>query len=115
MPSVEEFRVAAGMRFPKSRIAALCFDKIDAQDGLEVKSPSGQIRRFKYPWSILAWQIAGEDGRFVPAEAEAAEGVIRVRSEQIAHPARVRYAWTDWSDRVNLYGENGMPLEPFDL
>ncbi len=61
-PAVEEFKAAAGIAFPKSRVAALCFDKIDAVDGLEVISPSGHVRRFKYPWSILAWQIAGEDG-----------------------------------------------------
>ena len=61
-PAVEEFKAAAGIAFPKSRVAALCFDKIDAVDGLEVTSATGQARRLKYPWSILAWQIAGEDG-----------------------------------------------------
>ena len=60
-------------------------------------------------------EIAGEDGWFVPAEGEAEEGILRIRSEQIARPVRVRYAWTDWSDRVNLFGGNGLPLEPFDL
>ncbi len=60
-------------------------------------------------------EAAGEDGVFYPAEGEASEGVIRVRSDRVKHPVRVRYAWTDWSDRVNLAGENGLPLEPFDL
>lgn len=61
-PAVGEFKAAAGCTIPQARVAALCFDKIDAEDGLEVCSPSGQVRRFKYPWSILAWQIAGEKG-----------------------------------------------------
>lgn len=60
-------------------------------------------------------EIAGEDGRFVPAEGEVEEGVLRIRAEQVKHPAAVRYAWCDWSDRVNLTGENGLPLEPFAL
>ena len=60
-------------------------------------------------------EIAGEDGVFVPAEGEAEEGVLRIRSDKVDRPAAVRYAWTDWSDRVNLFGENGLPLEPFRL
>ena len=58
-------------------------------------------------------EIAGEDGQFVPAEGEAAEGVLRIRSDLVKHPAEVRYGWTDWSDCVNVFGENGLPLEPF--
>ena len=60
-------------------------------------------------------EIAGADGRFVPAEGEVSEDVIRIRSAKVAHPAYARYAWTDWSDRVNLFGENGLPLEPFSV
>ena len=60
-------------------------------------------------------EIAGEDGVFYPAEGEASEGVIRIRSEKVPHPAAARYAWTDWSDKVNLFGVNGLPLEPFEL
>ena len=48
-----------------------------------------------------------------PAPYRTAEDVIRIRSAKVAHPAYARYAWTDWSDRVNLFGENGLPLEPF--
>ena len=60
-------------------------------------------------------EIAGEDGRFVPARAEIQGDTLRLTAENTDHPTRVRYAWTDWSDRVNLYGENGLPLEPFEL
>ena len=60
-------------------------------------------------------EIAGPDGRFVPAEGEITEDVLRIRAEGIGHPAAVRYAWTDWSDRANLCGENGLPVEPFLL
>ena len=60
-------------------------------------------------------EIAGEDGVFVPAEGEIADGMLRIGSEKILLPVSVRYAWTDWSDRANLFGENGLPLEPFWL
>jgi sialate O-acetylesterase len=38
-----------------------------------------------------------------------------LRADGIANPVRARYAWTDYSDRVNLFGENGLPVEPFAL
>ena len=60
-------------------------------------------------------EIAGEDGRFVPAEGEISGSTLRIHAEQTDHPVSVRYAWTDWSDQVNLTGENGLPLEPFEL
>ena len=60
-------------------------------------------------------EIAGEDGAFVPARAEAAGDRLRLRAEGVDRPVRARYAWTDYSDRVNLFGENGLPLEPFDM
>ena len=60
-------------------------------------------------------EIAGEDGRFVPAEGEISGSTLRVRAEQVEHPVSVRYAWTDWSDQVNLTGENGLPVEPFRM
>ncbi len=58
-------------------------------------------------------EIAGEDGVFHPAEAEVAGRELRIHSEQVKYPSAARYAWTDWSDRVNLFGVNGLPLEPF--
>ena len=60
-------------------------------------------------------EIAGADGTFVPAEGEISENTIRLRAEPVKHPVSARYAWTDWSDRVNVFGGNGLPLEPFCL
>ncbi|MBR6165939.1 MAG: hypothetical protein IKQ45_08450 [Clostridia bacterium] len=60
-------------------------------------------------------EIAGETGAYVPAEAEILGDRLRLRADGIRFPVRARYAWTDYSDRVNLFGENGLPLEPFDL
>ena len=60
-------------------------------------------------------EIAGEDGVFVPAEGEITGDVIRIRAEDVERPRAVRYAWCDWSDQANLFGENGLPLEPFRM
>lgn len=60
-------------------------------------------------------EIAGEDGAFVPADGALSGASLRIWSHAVAHPTAVRYAWTDYSDRVNLFGENGLPLEPFLL
>jgi sialate O-acetylesterase len=58
-------------------------------------------------------EAAGEDGVFVPAEAEIDGTVLRLRAASVVRPVQARYAWTDYSDKVNLFGENGLPLEPF--
>ena len=58
-------------------------------------------------------EIAGEDGVFRPAEGVIQGSELRIRNRETADPASVRYAWTDYSDQVNLFGKNGLPLEPF--
>ena len=60
-------------------------------------------------------ETAGEDGVYVPAKAEIRGDTLRLTAESVSRPAHARYAWTDYSDKVNLFGENGLPLEPFDL
>ena len=62
LPAVEEFRQAIGQAPPKARIAGLCFDKLDVATGMDVRGPSGETRRLVQPWSILAYQLAGEEG-----------------------------------------------------
>ena len=43
-------------------MAALCFDKIDLEKGIETPGPDGALRMLKHPWSVLAYQLAGADG-----------------------------------------------------
>ncbi len=61
LPAVREFRTHAGA-LSKARVAALCFDKIDDAKGVETRGPAGEARWFKRPWSVLAYQIAGDAG-----------------------------------------------------
>ena len=62
LPAVEQFRAHIGAPLPAARVAALCFDKLDVEKGMEVRGPKGELRWLRQPWSVLAFQIAGEDG-----------------------------------------------------
>lgn len=62
LPAVEEFRQETGRAFPPARVAGLCFDKLDTETGMDVRGPDGQIRRLLQPWSVMAYQIAGDEG-----------------------------------------------------
>jgi hypothetical protein len=62
LPAVNEFLQHIGIRPSKARIAVLPFDKLDAEKGMEVRGPKGELRWLKNPWSVMAFQIAGADG-----------------------------------------------------
>jgi len=63
LPAVREFREHADFDLARAATAALCFDKIDVEKGMEgVAAPNGETRTLKHPWSILAFQLAGPDG-----------------------------------------------------
>jgi len=74
LPAVHEFTQAIGQKPPKARVAGLCFDKLDVEKGMDVRSPAGKTRRLKHPWSVLAYQVAGDDGlKVLHAEGKAEE------------------------------------------
>ena len=61
--AVREFREHVGADLPAAFTATLCFDKIDAERGIEgVLGPDGEHRTLRHPWSVLAFQLAGADG-----------------------------------------------------
>lgn len=62
LPAVQEFRAAIGGSIPHARVAAVCFDKLDVEAGIEAISPTGERRMLKHPWSVIAFQLAGADG-----------------------------------------------------
>jgi len=62
LPAVAEFIEGIGQVPPKTCVVGLCFDKLDVEKGMEVRSLKGQVRTLKHPWSVLAYQIAGDDG-----------------------------------------------------
>ena len=63
LQTVREFREHADVELPNATTAALCFDKIDVERGVEqVRGPKGETRTLLHPWSILAFQLAGSEG-----------------------------------------------------
>ena len=62
LPAIREFEAHSGLKPPQARVAALCFDKIDLEVGVETVAPDGTIRMLKHPWSVLAFQLAGDEG-----------------------------------------------------
>ena len=70
LPAVREFREHADFDLARAATAALCFDKIDIEKGMEgVPASNGETRTLRHPWSILAFQLAGSDGlRILHAE-----------------------------------------------
>ena len=75
MPAVREFREHVGSELPQAFVATLCFDKIDVEKGIEdVRAPDSDTRTLRHPWSVLAYQLAGDDGlRAIHADGRAEE------------------------------------------
>ncbi|HWQ37446.1 MAG TPA: DUF499 domain-containing protein [Burkholderiales bacterium] len=74
LPAVSEFKAHIGFELPTARVAALCFDKIDLEKGVETPGPDGKSRMLKHPWSVLAWQLAGAEGlKFIHANGKEEE------------------------------------------
>lgn len=74
LPAVAEFVQEIGQKPPRCRVAGICFDKLDVEKGMEVHSPDGKTRTLKHPWSVLAYQLAGDAGlKLLHASAKAEE------------------------------------------
>lgn len=61
---------------------------------------------------LKGFAIAGEDGRFVWADAQIDGDHVMVSHPLIPQPAAVRYGWADNPD-CNLINEDGLPASPF--
>ena len=61
---------------------------------------------------IKNFELAGEDGVFMPAQAEVKGTAIVLTSEQVEAPKAARYMWIDYAE-INLFGDNGLPVTPF--
>jgi sialate O-acetylesterase len=79
--------------------------------------------RFQYVYGGLAaknsasstlsgFEIAGDDRKFVGAQATLDGDTVVVRSEKTPHPVAVRYAW-GMNPSCNLYNRAGLPASPF--
>jgi sialate O-acetylesterase len=95
--------VAAGPEFKSATVEGgsirLSFDSVGG--GLVAKD--GTLKSFA---------IAGEDKKFVWAEAKIDGETVVVSSPQVAKPVAVRYAWENNPD-ATLFNKQGLPAAPF--
>ncbi|MDX1951762.1 MAG: sialate O-acetylesterase [Verrucomicrobiota bacterium] len=61
---------------------------------------------------LTGFTIAGEDKKFVPAEARIEGNKVIVSSPKIEKPIAVRYGWADYPV-TNLKNKEGLPASPF--
>ena len=61
---------------------------------------------------VKNFEIAGADGKFVPALAEVRGSAVVLSSEEVSEPVAARYMWIDYAE-VTLFGANGLPIAPF--
>jgi sialate O-acetylesterase len=62
--------------------------------------------------TLKGFQIAGADGKFVPADAKIDGAQVVVSSKEVADPVAVRYNWAAFPDG-NLQNAEGLPAVPF--
>jgi sialate O-acetylesterase len=61
---------------------------------------------------LKGFAIAGQDQRFVWADARIEGDTVVVSSDKVAEPIAVRYAWAD-NPVCSLYNKAGLPASPF--
>ena len=79
--------------------------RFDAQRGLLAVRGGGTAPR--------GFELAGDDGRFHPAQARIAGDTVVLRSDAVRKPAVARYAWSDNPVQADLVGADGLPASPF--
>ncbi len=61
---------------------------------------------------LAGFEIAGEDRRFVPAQARIDGETVLLRSPEVPRPVAARYAWAD-DPPVSLFNKAGLPASSF--
>ena len=61
---------------------------------------------------LKGFAIAGEDKKFVWADAKIEGNAVVVSSDKVSAPVAVRYAWAK-NPVCNLYNREGLPATPF--
>ncbi|MFH6960631.1 sialate O-acetylesterase [Flavobacterium aquidurense] len=63
---------------------------------------------------LKGFAIAGNDGKFVWANAVIEGDKVIVWSDVMINPSKVRYAWADNPVEANLYNKEDLPASPFE-
>jgi sialate O-acetylesterase len=74
---------------------------------------SGKGLAFKNGDKLQGFMIAGDDKKFVWADAAIEGNTVVVSSKDVPHPAAARYAWSNAFPWANLFNQDGLPAQPF--
>ena len=83
------------------------YKKMEANQGVTVSE------------DFTGFEIAGSDDVWYPAKfafggTDGKQNTIVLCSEKVSHPVRARYGWFNYGP-VTIYGNNGLPLCPFQI
>jgi sialate O-acetylesterase len=62
--------------------------------------------------SLTGFEVAGEDGQFVAADAAIDGSTVVLNSASVAKPLFARYGWAN-APECHLYNREGLPASPF--
>ncbi len=75
-----------------------------AHAGGDLKSRDGR--------PLTEFEIAGADGKFVPAQAAIDSDTVVVQAKEVATPTQARFGWRNVAN-PNLVNKEGLPASPF--
>jgi sialate O-acetylesterase len=78
---------------------------------LKFSHPGGGLVAKNGP--LQTFEVAGADGKFVPAEAKIDGDTVLVSNASVTNAVAVRYAWSSYPEGCNLYNAAGLPAPPF--
>ena len=73
----------------------------------------GQGLAARHSEKLQGFAIAGEDKKFVWADAVIDGDSVVVSSDKVPQPAAVRYAWASAHPWANLFNKDGLPAQTF--
>ena len=62
---------------------------------------------------LKGFAVAGEDKKFVWADAAIEGDNVLVWSDKVPRPVAARYAWSMYPEGCNLFNQAGLPASPF--
>ena len=91
------------------------FDKAEVSgSGLLVSFRHGKGLRTTDGKAPLCFEIAGEDKKFMPANAVIEGDKIKLSAANVPAPKYVRYAWANRNNGLNVVNGAGQAMFPFD-
>lgn len=118
-------KVEVGERLANTVAACVYGKKVPYSGPVPVKAQvrgSSVVLGLKYAQGLATadgaaptgFEVAGRDGRFVPAEARIEGSSLVVHAREVAKPAMVRYGWFTYME-PNLVNSARLPAAPFSI